>query len=252
MRKCLLVPLAACAAVFALMPASPTAARQPADQWKSMVEKATAYLKKSQNEDGSWSTQNNRGVTGIVVTGLIRTGTAPEDAPAAKGVKFIESLVNTKQGHIAGNDSRAGLINYTTSINIMALTAANKADKYKAVIGNAVKYLKEYQWDEARGQERQERLLRRGWVRWRQVPPRSLEHRVLPRSTQDRRREEGRPGVQESSDVRQPLPELRQRVQHGRWAEEEQRRQLHLHRGQRRREPPQRRTPRPTWAATAA
>ena len=153
MRKCLLVPPAAFAALFALLPASPTAAQPAADQWKTMVEKATAYLKKTQNENGSWSVQNNRGVTGIVVTGLIRTGTAPEDAPVAKGVKFIESLVNTKEGHIAGNDEKATLINYTTSINVMALTAANKADKYKAVIGNAVKYLKEYQWDENRGKD---------------------------------------------------------------------------------------------------
>jgi len=33
----------------------------------------------------------------------------------------------------------------------MALMAANKGDKYKTAVGNATKYLKEYQWDEARG-----------------------------------------------------------------------------------------------------
>lgn len=154
MRKCLLVPLAAIAALFSLLPASPTAAQPPADQWKTIVDKATAYLKKTQNEDGSWSASpQNRGITGIVVTGLIGTGTGPNDPAVAKGVKFIESLVNTKEGHIAGNDSKANLINYTTSINIMALTAANKGDKYKAVVGHAVKYLKEYQWDEARGKD---------------------------------------------------------------------------------------------------
>jgi squalene-hopene/tetraprenyl-beta-curcumene cyclase len=59
--------------------------------------------------------------------------------------------VNKKSGHIAGDDAKATLINYTTSINIMALNAANKSDKYKTVINNAVKYLKDYQWDEARG-----------------------------------------------------------------------------------------------------
>ena len=154
MWKCLLAPLAAFATAFALMPAAPSVAQQPGDQWKTTVDKAAAYLKKTQNEDGSWSADPaNRGATGIVVTGLIRTGTATGDAPAAKGIAFIETLVNKKEGHIAGNDAKAGLINYTTSINIMALTAANKEDKYKAVIGNAVKYLKEYQWDEARGKK---------------------------------------------------------------------------------------------------
>ena len=34
----------------------------------------------------------------------------------------------------------------------MALTAADK-EKYKAAVGGAVKYLKEYQWDEARGKK---------------------------------------------------------------------------------------------------
>ena len=71
------------------------------------MEKATITFKKSQNEDGSWSATNNRGVTGVVVTGLIRTGTKPDEAPVAKGLAFIEKLVNTKEGHIAGNDAKA-------------------------------------------------------------------------------------------------------------------------------------------------
>src|SRR5262245_1839729 len=154
MRKRLLVPVFAVAAVIALVPASSPAQPKDDDAWKTAVDKATAYLKKSQNEDGSWSASpQNRGITGIAVVGLIRTDTKPDDAPAAKGVKFIESLVNAKSGHIAGDDSKATLINYTTSINIMALNAANKGDKYKAVIGNAAKYLKEYQWDESRGKK---------------------------------------------------------------------------------------------------
>jgi squalene-hopene/tetraprenyl-beta-curcumene cyclase len=149
----LLTVLGGFAILIATLPARPSHAQAPADQWGPMVEKATAFLKKNQNEDGSWSLQNKRGVTGIVVTGLIRTGTGPDDPAVAKGIKFIESLINVKQGHIAGNDEKATLINYTTSINVMALMAANKDDKYKAVVNNAVKYLKEYQWDESRGKD---------------------------------------------------------------------------------------------------
>ncbi|MBP3960439.1 terpene cyclase/mutase family protein [Gemmata sp. G18] len=155
MKKRLLAPLFAFPALVALVLApAPSAAQPNGDALKATVDKATEYLKKSQKEDGSWSAEpQNRGVTGIVVAGLIRTGTKPEDEPVAKGVKFIEKLVNAKAGHIAGDDSKAGLINYTTSINILALDAANKGDKYKGVIGNATKYLKEYQWDEARGKK---------------------------------------------------------------------------------------------------
>ncbi len=155
MRKRLLVPFGLFGAMLALLPAEALRAQGSAESWKETVDKAREFLKKSQNEDGSWSAApNNRGVTGIIVTGLIRNGTKPDEAPVVKGIAFIESLVNTKEGHIAGNDAKAGLINYTTSINIMALTAANKEDKYKAVVGNAVKYLKDYQWDEERGKKR--------------------------------------------------------------------------------------------------
>lgn len=155
MTKRLLLPLTAFGAVLALLPA-PSAAQQPtaAEQLKATVDKAAGFLKKSQNADGSWGKEpQNRGLTGVAVAGLIRNGVKPEDAPVANGVKFIESLVNAKSGHIAGDDAKATLINYTTSINIMALAAANKEDKYKAVIGNAAKYLKEYQWDEGRGKD---------------------------------------------------------------------------------------------------
>ena len=144
------VPAALFAAAVAVFPAS---AQPPADA-AAITKKAAAFLAKSQNEDGSWGpVPNNRGVTGIVVTGLLRTGTGPDTEPAAKGLRFIESLVNQKEGHIAGNDAKAGLINYTTSINVMALSAAGRADKYRPVIGDAVKYLRAYQWDDARGKD---------------------------------------------------------------------------------------------------
>src|SRR5947207_9018133 len=147
----LLFPIAA---IVVFLVALLAAAQPSGDQWKATVAKAAAFLKKPQNEDGSWGqTPQNRGITGVAVTGLIRTGTNPEDEPVARGIKFIESLVNEKEGHIAGKENPTN-VNYDTSINIMALQAANKADKYKAVIGNAAKYLKAYQWDEDTGNKK--------------------------------------------------------------------------------------------------
>lgn len=147
------VPLAAALALGVALPPVPAPA-QPAGDRQAAIDKAVAFLTKSQNENGSWSAEpQNRGTTGIVVTGLLQCGLKPDAPPAAKAIGFIEGLVNAKSGHIAGDDAKATLINYTTSINIMALNAANKGDKYKAVIGSAAKYLKEYQWDEARGKK---------------------------------------------------------------------------------------------------
>ncbi|HEX3152253.1 MAG TPA: prenyltransferase/squalene oxidase repeat-containing protein [Gemmataceae bacterium] len=126
-----------------------------ADDWDTVVDKAIAFLKTSQNADGSWGAPpRNRGVTGVIVTGMLQTGkVTPDDPMVAKALKFIESLIDTKAGHIAGKDAAMGLQNYVTAINVMALQAANKPEKYKAVVGDAVKFLKKLQWDEEEGKK---------------------------------------------------------------------------------------------------
>lgn len=120
-------------------------------QWQPTVEKATTYLKSSQESAGSWSAARSPGVTGIVVTGLLRSGTEADRAPTAKGLAYIESLINEKAGHIAGADPKPQLLNYVTSINVMALQAAGRDDKYRKVVGDAATFLKKLQWDESEG-----------------------------------------------------------------------------------------------------
>jgi squalene-hopene/tetraprenyl-beta-curcumene cyclase len=126
-----------------------------ADDWDAVTDKAIAFLKTSQNADGSWGKPpQNRGVTGVIVTGLLQTGKAtPDDPVVAKALTFIESLIEPKAGHIAGKDAAMGLQNYVTSINVMALQAANRPEKYKAVVGDAVKFLKKLQWDDEEGKK---------------------------------------------------------------------------------------------------
>ncbi len=142
--------------VFALplAAAEPALAKKPTlKEWQAVVDKATNSLKKSQDDTGGWSTKKSIGVSGIVVTGLLQTGTNANDEPAAKGLKYIESLVNAKEGHIAGDNPRDGLKNYVTSVNVLALVAAKRDAKYKPVIGDAVKFLKKLQWDDGEGKK---------------------------------------------------------------------------------------------------
>jgi squalene-hopene/tetraprenyl-beta-curcumene cyclase len=134
-------------AVAATLAAGPDAAK-----WQPTVDKAVAYLKTHQDVSGSWSSDRSPGVTGVAVTGMLHTGrVTPDDEVAAKALKYIESLINEKAGHIAGADPKPQLLNYVTSINVMALQAANRPDKYRKVVGDAADFLKKLQWDEGEG-----------------------------------------------------------------------------------------------------
>jgi squalene-hopene/tetraprenyl-beta-curcumene cyclase len=123
-------------------------------EWRRVVDKAIAYLRMNQSEDGSWSGMRSPGVTGVILTGLLHSGkVSTEDPMAVRALEYIESLVNPKAGHIAGKAPKVQLQNYVTSINVMALAAASREDRYKKVIGDASKFLKQLQWDE--GEDKQ-------------------------------------------------------------------------------------------------
>ncbi len=128
---------------------TPFAARWArAATWEDTVDRAIAYLKKHQAEDGSWGAKQSPGITGIVVTGLLRTGKVTASDPMVdKALKYIESLIDPKAGHIAGRGARVGLQNYVTCVNVQALVAANRP-AYKTVIKDATEFLKRLQWDE--------------------------------------------------------------------------------------------------------
>ncbi len=145
--------------LFALLPAlliaTPALPQEPAkkptkEEWQAVVDKATRFLASKQDDKGGWSSDKSIGVTGVVVTGLLQCGVSPDTEPAAKGLKFVEGLVNEKAGHIAGADPKVGLQNYVTSVNVMALVAA-KRDGYRKAVGNAADFLKKLQWDDGEG-----------------------------------------------------------------------------------------------------
>ncbi len=124
---------------------------QDQKQWNETVDKGVVFLKKSQDANGSWSEKKSPGITGVILTGLLETGqVAPDDELVAHALKYIESLINPKDKHIAGNNPRVQLQNYVTCVNLMALKAAN-SDKYKSVIANATEFLKKLQWDDGEG-----------------------------------------------------------------------------------------------------
>jgi len=126
----------------------------------AMAVKATAWLLKNQEANGGWSTARSPGITGVITTGLIQGARlSPADPMVAKSLSYIEGLISPKEGHIAGKDARAGLLNYVTSVNVMALTASGR-ESHKRVVADAAAFLRNLQWDEGEGKNRSDDFFR--------------------------------------------------------------------------------------------
>src|SRR6478736_4851426 len=117
------------AAVLAALPSGAAAQKSGSDakEWDRVVDRAVEYLKTHQGPDGGWSEDRSPGVTGIALTGMLQCGkVTAKDPVAEKALKYIESLINRKEGHIAGKDPKVQLKNYVTCVNVMALQAADR------------------------------------------------------------------------------------------------------------------------------
>lgn len=126
----------------------------PAPQAAKLIEiqsKGIAFLKTTQLEDGSWTTPNAPGITGLVVTSLLRSGVPADDPAVASGLKFLKSFVQQDGGiyHPKSNHR-----NYETCIAILAFNEANGQGEYKELIAAADKYVRQQQWDEEEGKQK--------------------------------------------------------------------------------------------------
>lgn len=106
---------------------------------------AIDFLRSSQADDGSWTTPNAPGITGLVTLSLLRSGAPTEDPTVKKGLKFLTDLVQP-DGGIYGPKSNHK--NYETCLAILVLEAANQDGKYDEMIAGAGKYIRSQQWDE--------------------------------------------------------------------------------------------------------
>jgi squalene-hopene/tetraprenyl-beta-curcumene cyclase len=114
------------------------------------VKSGLEYLRKVQSNDGSFSSKTGPGVTALVLTAAIRNGAGVDDPMVAKGLKFIESLVQ-KDGGIYTSESTHK--NYETCLSIVCLQEANKDGRYKKTIAAADKFIKGEQWDAGEGKK---------------------------------------------------------------------------------------------------
>jgi squalene-hopene/tetraprenyl-beta-curcumene cyclase len=137
--------------VLPAMGAEGPAAQAPnAAALKQARAKALDYLRTKQADDGSFTTPNAPGITGLVVTAALRNGMSPSDPLVTKGLKYLQGLIQ-KDGGIYFPESNHR--NYETAIAILAFHEANQGGKYNALIANAEKYLRQQQWDEDEGKK---------------------------------------------------------------------------------------------------
>lgn len=115
---------------------------------QTLVDKAAAYLKTTQGQDGSFSPQRaGPGISAVVAAGLLRNGYHADDPVVAKTLAYLERNIQ-KDGGIYDKF----LANYTTSVALMAFAEANTQGKYDTVIKNAAQFLRSMQYDESKAE----------------------------------------------------------------------------------------------------
>src|SRR5262249_46817053 len=113
----------------------------PAADVQKVLDKAIAYLKSTQGENGEFAPKvAGPGVTALAVAGLIRNGVSPQEPVVAKGLKYLESQTKADGGIHSGS-----LMNYTTAVGLMALKEANTKGTYDAVLKKGADYIKNIQ-----------------------------------------------------------------------------------------------------------
>ncbi len=135
---------------LATWPARVVAADDEVPDAAAIAGKAVAFLRPRQGSDGSWSGDREPGITALVVTAMLRSGSVTPDDPAVtKGLAFLERYIGPK-----GGLSEAPHSVYTTSVALMAFHEANRAGRYNRIIKGGQDFLKSTQLDEGEGKRR--------------------------------------------------------------------------------------------------
>ena len=117
---------------------------------KKARERGLNYLRTKQSDDGSWTSPQAPGISGLVLMSLLQSGVSPDDPAVQKGLKHLEGYVQPDGGIYYPKSSHR---NYETCIAILAFQAANQDGRYKAAIAKADKFIRKEQWDEGEGKQ---------------------------------------------------------------------------------------------------
>ncbi len=146
---------AATTMVAALLGGVPLAAQTSAPAGPSLEQRAAAlrvaaaqHLLRTQGEEGAWAADAGPGPTALVVRALVREpGVGPDHPAVRRGVEFV--LRSRRQD--GGIYAAEGLLkSYETSVALSMFSAFSDR-RYESHSADALRFLKENQWDEGDG-----------------------------------------------------------------------------------------------------
>jgi len=107
------------------------------------IARGVAFLRTTQNPDGSWTPKPGPAVTAMAVNVMIDSGLVPTDDPQIENaIRYILSNVQDDGGIHAGI-----LANYNTAICLSALDLVRDREGMEDIIRNAQDFLRGIQWD---------------------------------------------------------------------------------------------------------
>ncbi len=113
------------------------------------MQKGIEYLRTAQAANGSFSAEGvGPGVTAIVISSVLRNGRGVDDPIVAKGLKYMESMVQPDGGIYA---PKSRLRNYETCLGILCFKEANRDGRYDKVLKNAERFIKGLQFGDDDG-----------------------------------------------------------------------------------------------------
>ncbi|WP_050986225.1 prenyltransferase/squalene oxidase repeat-containing protein [Schlesneria paludicola] len=117
-----------------------------ADQLAKSRLRATNFLKTTQATDGSWTSPEAPGISGLVTFSLLQGGVPASDPVIEKALKHLQTFVQGDGGIYFPKSHHS---NYETSICLLAFNAANQSGRYDNLIKQADKFLRKLQWDDS-------------------------------------------------------------------------------------------------------
>ena len=109
------------------------------------------FLKTAQAADGSWTSPESPGISGLVAYSLLQSGVPASDPVIVKALKHLKTFIQPNGG-IYSPKTHHG--NYETAISLLAFHSANQSGEFTEVIEQAEKYLRKLQWDDTEQTER--------------------------------------------------------------------------------------------------